>query len=91
MCTLWFGLVVIIAVLAVDFRAVALDCAAFVLVVKVVVFDNVGSLKICGLATVFTSPRSVACSTLILWNVIAEVSGNGNVIFEGVTFCNVVK
>lgn len=89
--TLLCGLVVIIAVLAVDFRAVGLDCAAFVMVVAVVVFDNVGSLKTCCLAAGLVSTRSAFGSTFILWNVIAEVSGNGNVIFDGCTFCKVVK
>lgn len=63
------------------------------LVVKVVAFDSVGSLKIWGLLIGFDSIFSCddACSTLILWNVIADVSGNGSVIFDGATFCRVVK
>lgn len=88
--TLLFGLVVMTVVLAVDFRAVVLTCMVG-LEVDVVELDNVGSLNTCGLLTVFTSTRSLPGSTLILWNVIAEVSGNGNVIFDGATFCNVVK
>lgn len=89
---LLFGFVVTILGLAVDLRAVVLASAAFELVVAVVVLDSVGSLKVCGFAIAFTSVCfSIPCSTLILWNVIADVSGNGNVIFGVATFCNVVK
>lgn len=90
--TLLFGRAVAVVVLATVLRTVVLVCAVFVLVVKVVAFDNVGSLKICGLLIGFDSIFSGDDgSTFILWNVIADVSGNGSVIFWGATFCNVVK
>lgn len=48
--TLLFGFdVAVCADLVVDFRAYGLVCTVPVLVVNVVAFDNVGSLKICGL------------------------------------------
>lgn len=50
MVILLFGFgAVAVAVLAIVLRTVVLVCAVLVLVVKVVAFDNVGSLKICGL------------------------------------------
>lgn len=93
MVILLFGFAVVcVTVLAVVLRTVVLVCAVLVLVVKVVAFDNVGSLKICGLLTGLVSFFSGDdCSTLILWNVIADVSGSGSVIFAGATFCSVVK
>lgn len=93
MVNLLFGFGVGAPVLAAAaLRTVVLACAVLV-VVKVVAFDSVGSLKICGLLIGFDSIFSgdAVGSTLILWNVIADVSGNGSVILEGVTFCNVVK
>lgn len=93
MVNLLFGFAVAVAALAVVLRTVVLACAVLVLVVRVVAFDSVGSLKICGLLIGFDSIFSgiVDDSTLILWKVIADVSGNGSVIFECATFCNVVK
>lgn len=88
---LLFGFVVTMVVLAVDLRAGCFVCMAFEFVVDVDVFDSVGSLKICGFGAGFDSVFSGDCSTLILWNVIADVSGIGSVIFGVATFCNVVK
>lgn len=95
MVNLLFGFGVADPVLAAAIRrtVVVFVCAVVVLVVSVVAFDSVGSLKICGLLTGFDSIFSGDGdgSTLIRWNVIADVSGNGSVILAGATFCNVVK
>lgn len=88
---LLFGFVVTIAGRADVRRSAGFACAAFEFVVKVVVLDSVGSLKTCGFGNGFDSAFSGDWSTLILWNVIADVSGNGNVMFGVATFCNVVK